>query len=221
MITSPTAAKAWNLIFDLLYPPRCGGCDRRGDWFCAGCRESIAPPKDERHSIMGVHGLVCAGEFDGPLRQAIHNLKYENDTPLARPLAEIVHAALEHSPYWADLQRLAPAIVPVPLHKEKERSRGYNQAHLLSIELARRTGWGVTGNLKRLKHTRSQVGLDAKERAENVRDAFAWEGDETYPAVLLLDDVFTTGSTLGECVAVVRATGAKRIYIATVARAKA
>jgi ComF family protein len=220
MITASTGSKTWNFILDLLYPPRCGGCDRRGEWFCAGCLESVAPPKAEGHSIMGVHGLVCAGDFDGPLRQAVHNLKYENDTPLASPLAEIVHAALEHSPYWPDLQSLAPAIVPVPLHREKERARGYNQSHLLGIELARRTGWPLASNLKRLKPTRSQVGLDAHERAENVRDAFAWEGDGTYPAVLLLDDVFTTGSTLGECVAVVRATGARRIYIATVARAR-
>jgi ComF family protein len=170
---------------------------------------------------MGVHGLVCAGDFDGHLRDAIHNLKYENDTPLAHPLAEIMHAALEHSPHWADLQRLTPTILPVPLHKEKQRARGYNQAHLLGRELARLTGWHLAANLKRVKHTRSQVGLDAHERADNVRNAFAWEGDETYPAVLLVDDVFTTGSTLGECVAVVRTTGAKRIYIATVARARA
>jgi ComF family protein len=169
---------------------------------------------------MGVHGLVCAGEFDGPLREAIHNLKYENDTPVARPLAGIVHAALAHSPYWPDLQRLAPAIVPVPLHKERERSRGYNQSHLLGLGLAERTGWTLRDNLKRVKHTSPQVDLNAQERADNVRDAFAWEGDETYPAVLLVDDVFTTGSTLGECVVVVRATGAKRIYIATVARAR-
>ncbi|HEX8598049.1 MAG TPA: ComF family protein [Chloroflexia bacterium] len=221
MLATSTQSKAWSLILDLLYPPRCGGCDRRGDWFCSSCRESIAPPHEQGHSIMGVHGLVCAGDFDGSLRQAIHNLKYENDTPLAHPLAEIMHAALEHSPHWPDLQRLTPTILPVPLHKEKQRSRGYNQAHLLGRELARLTGWHMAANLKRMKHTRSQVGLDAHERAVNVRDAFAWEGDETYPAVLLVDDVFTTGSTLSECVAVVRATGVKRIYIAAVARAKA
>ena len=220
MIRNVYRSKAWNLVLDWLYPPRCGGCDRRGEWFCSTCRESIAPPKDEGHSIMGVHGLVCAGEFDGPLREAIHNLKYENDTPVARPLAGIVHAALAHSPYWPDLQRLAPAIVPVPLHKERERSRGYNQSHLLGLGLAERTGWTLRDNLKRVKHTSPQVDLNAQERADNVRDAFAWEGDETYPAVLLVDDVFTTGSTLGECVVVVRATGAKRIYIATVARAR-
>lgn len=219
MLVSPTTPKAWNFLLDLLYPPRCGGCDRRGEWFCAECLESIAPPQAHAHSIMGVRGLICAGEFDGSLQQAVHNLKYENDTPLARPLASIVRAALEHSAYWPDLQHLAPTILPVPLHKEKQRSRGYNQAHLLGIELARLTNWDLRANLKRVKHTRSQVGLTAQERTDNIRDAFAWEGEATYPAVLLLDDVFTTGSTLGECVAVVRATGAKRIYIATVARA--
>lgn len=221
MITSPTASKAWNILLDLLYPPRCGGCDSRGEWFCARCRDSIGAPRDDGHSIMGVHGLVCVGEFDGPLREAVHNLKYSNDTPLAAPLSEMLHAALQHSAYWPDLELLRPVIMPVPLHNVRERSRGYNQAQLLGVELARRTGWALSSNLKRVKYTLSQVELSARERAENVLDAFAWEGEETYPAMLLIDDVFTTGSTLGECVAVLRATGTKRIYIATVARAKA
>lgn len=216
-----TAAELYSRVLDLFYPPRCGGCDHRGSWFCDDCRSSIKPASDEPHSIMGVRALVCAGAFGGPLREAIHHLKYENDRPLARPLAGLIYGSLSDSVGWPRMQELQPAIVPVPLHKDRQRARGFNQAHLLALELSRCTKWQVDTSLSRHKSTRSQVGLSAQERGENVRDAFSWDGGEEPPsAVLLLDDVFTTGSTLGECVAIVRAAGAREIYVATVARAR-
>lgn len=205
-------------MLDLFYPPRCGGCDRRGGWFCDDCRLSVAPARDDPHSIMGIKALVCGGAFDGPLREAIHHLKYENDRPLARPLAELVHDALQRSRAWPRMEAVKPVLVPVPLHKDRRRARGFNQSHLLAVELAKQTAWQVDTSLHRIKSTRSQVGLSAEERNENVLDAFSWESQEPPAAVLLLDDVFTTGSTLGECVATVRAAGACEIYVATVAR---
>lgn len=162
---------------------------------------------------------MCAGAFTGPLREAIHHLKYENDRPLARPLAGLVHDALQRSHAWPKMEAVKPALVPVPLHKDRQRARGFNQAYLLAVELASETAWQVDTSLYRRKSTRSQVGLTAEERGENVLDAFSWESTEPPLAVLLLDDVFTTGSTLGECVATVRAAGAREIYVATVARA--
>ncbi len=207
------------MVLDLIYPPRCGGCDHRGRWFCDECRLSIKPASDEPHSIMGVISLVCAGAFDGPLREAIHHLKYENDRPLARPLAELIYVALQGCARWPRMCDVKPAIVPVPLHKDRQRARGFNQAYLLGLELSRHTEWEVVTNLSRRKSTRSQVGLSAQERGENVRDAFSWDSEQPPAAVLLLDDVFTTGSTLGECVATIRAAGTREIYVATVARA--
>lgn len=170
---------------------------------------------------MGVRALVCAGAFGGPLREAIHHLKYENDRPLAYPLAGLIYDSLQANIKWPRMQELQPAIVPVPLHKDRLRARGFNQAHLLALELSHLTAWPVDTSLSRHKSTRSQVGLSVEDRGENVRDAFSWDSDEEPPsAVLLLDDVFTTGSTLGECVAIMRAAGAREIYVATVARAR-
>lgn len=215
-----TRTQLWDFVLNWVYPPRCGGCDRRGEWFCPECSASIRPSKEQAHSILGVQALVCAGAFDGPLRQAIHHLKYESDRPLARPLSGLVYSALQNSPAWPDLLDVQPAIVPVPLHKARQRARGFNQSGLLAQQLAYLSGWTVNTGLQRPLNTRAQVGLDAEERRANVLEAFAWQGSQPPRSVLLIDDVFTTGATLAECVAALRTAGVRHIYVAAVARAR-
>lgn len=216
--TLARAARAsWELLLDFVYPPRCGGCDRRGTLFCDRCLASIRPVEVPR-SVERIDELVCAGVFDGVLRSAIHKFKYEGDAPLARPLASLLHEALA-----ADglLTRLGerPVLVPVPLHTARHKSRGYNQAELLVRELAKLGGWQVGHGLLRARQTRTQVGLSAKERVENVAGAFEWRGESVPASVLLVDDVCTTGSTLSECAAALRAAGVGHVHAATVAKA--
>jgi ComF family protein len=159
------------------------------------------------------------GAFEGRLRTAIHNLKYEGDTPLAAPLAALVHIALVRHERWPDWQCDPPAFVAVPLHTERQRARGFNQSELIARELSRLTGWKVEGGLVRVRNTRSQVGLHARERAANVHRAFVWQGLSVPARVLLIDDVCTTGATLSECATVLAAAGAVEVSAATVARA--
>jgi predicted amidophosphoribosyltransferase len=97
--------------------------------------------------------------------------------------------------------------------------RGYNQSELLAAELAVITGWRMEQRLVRVKATRSQVGLAADARAENVRDAFEWVGEVAPPRVLLVDDVCTTGATLSECAFALLSKGTEHIFAAIVARA--
>src|SRR6478672_815213 len=127
---APTTLRTIRLLRDLLldfaYPPRCGGCDRRGTLLCLECRASIkrmerVPP------VPDIDRLVCAGLFDGPLRKAIHRFKYESDAPLAKPLAGLMHEALLHA-RRPDATGDRPVLVPVPLHSSRRKSRGYNQA---------------------------------------------------------------------------------------------
>ena len=207
------------LVLDLLYPPRCGGCDRRDTLFCDECRGQVLPPIQGSHGVRGVRSLVCAGEFSGPLRTTIHNFKYESDRRLSEPLADLLHNALRSSIAWKSLSSSPPLLVPVPLHPAKEKARGYNQSLLLASDLAALTGWPVDRGLKRTKETDSQVGLDMEKRRENVRDAFAWQGEIAPQGVLLIDDVCTTGATLSECALALTEAGTGRVYVATVARA--
>ncbi len=211
--------KVGRLVLDLLYPPRCGGCDRRDTLFCDDCRQQILSPNQGPHGVWGARSLICAGEFSGPLRVAIHNFKYESDRRLSAPLADLLHNALCGSIAWKSLSGSPLHLVPVPLHPEREKARGYNQSLLLAIDLAAATGWPVDQSLKRTRQTESQVGLDMEKRRQNVRGAFQWQGEEAPRSVLLIDDVCTTGSTLSECVFALTEAGAERVYVATVARA--
>jgi competence protein ComFC len=209
---------AWDRLLDLLYPPRCGGCDRRGTLFCDACLLAIAVPLYDREGVEGMRLLISAGAFDGPLRTAIHNFKYESDTPLARPLALMLSDVLARDEN-AELDGDPPALVPVPLHVERRKARGYNQSELLARELSKLTGWHVVQGLERIRETRSQVGLSAQERRQNMQDAFAWRGDAVPQRVLLIDDVCTSGATLSECATALRAVGVEEVYAATVAKA--
>jgi competence protein ComFC len=211
--------KIWGLVSDLLYPPRCGGCDRRDTLFCDDCREQIVPPKKGPHGVRGARSLICAGEFNGPLRTAIHNFKYESDRRLSAPLAGLLYDALQASLAWKSLIASPPSLVPVPLHASKEKARGYNQSFLLAEELAAATSWPIDQSLKRTRQTDSQVGLNMEKRRENVKGAFQWQAEDMPSSVLLIDDVCTTGLTLSECVFALTEAGAERVYVATVARA--
>lgn len=209
---------AWDRLLDLLYPPRCGGCDRRGTLFCDACLLAIAVPLYNREGVEGVRLLISAGAFDGPLRTAIHNFKYESDTPLAKPLARLLSDVLSHDEN-AELDGDPLALVPVPLHIERRKARGYNQSELLTRELSELTGWHVVKGLERLRETRSQVGLSAQERHQNMQGAFAWRSDVVPQRVLLVDDVCTSGATLSACAVALQKAGVEEVYAATVAKA--
>ncbi len=212
------ASSAWSLVLDLLYPPRCGGCDRRGTLLCDDCYVGIVPsildPKVE-----GIDACASAGVSKGPLREAIIKLKYKSDAPLARPLARLLSEALSRDDPWAVFDGNPPVIMAVPLHQRRERARGYNQSALLARELSRITGWPLQQGLVRVKETLPQVDLKAKERLQNVAGAFEWQGGEILAPVLLIDDVCTTGSTLSQCAAALRSAGAGHVYALTVAKA--
>jgi ComF family protein len=162
---------------------------------------------------------VCSGAFVGPLREAVHRLKYECDTPLAKPLAALLSGALERDGSWVDSEGETPVLVPVPLHPSRQKGRGYNQAALIAHELGALTGWPVVAGLERVRDTRSQVGLSPEERAANVRDAFRWQGGQPPAFAMLVDDVCTTGATLSECAYALTSAGTRRVTAAVVSRA--
>jgi len=111
-------------------------------------------------------------------------------------------------------------LVPVPLHPARERRRGHNQARLLAAEMAPRLGLPMVEGLARLRNTPAQVGLSRAQRLVNVRGAFcATDAAVTDKCVLLIDDVCTTGATLGACADALRRAGARSVWALTLARA--
>ncbi len=163
------------------------------------------------------------GSYDGGLRELIHLLKYQQVRPaaavLGRMLAEAV-GGLE--PGWS---QNPVVVIPVPLHARKLRQRGFNQSELIAqhaLKLGAGSGRLVLGSLilQRRRETQSQIGLTRHQRRENLRGSFAVARPEEIAGreVLLVDDVFTTGTTVSECARVLRRAGASKVFVATVAR---
>jgi len=188
-------------LCNLLFPPQCVACGTHGSWLCSSCIariEFVKPPWVQASLIGGIsplQGLRAAARLSGPLQKAIHSFKYKGLRALAPALGEMLYQCWEAQSWPVDV------IVPVPLHASRLRQRGYNQSALLARELARRSDLPVTEQvLLRVIATRPQVGLNATERAENVRHAFrCCDSSLRGLQVLLVDDVLTTGATLRAC----------------------
>jgi len=200
----------------------CGKADceeaHRGETRCLLCQR--AHPPFER--------AVAYGGYDGELRDLIHLLKFQQVRPaaavLGRMLAETI-AKLEQTMPVGTIFSSMITVVPVPLHKRRQAQRGFNQAEMIARgalkQLSRPNRFDLcTGVLVRRRETGSQIGLNRHQRRENMRGAFA-VSDPTRILncnILLVDDVYTTGTTASECARVLLRAGAARVWVVTVAR---
>jgi ComF family protein len=199
--------------------------------FCAVCGEAwdfpagLEPSRVKCRSCQKVHRAVAFGSYDNTLRDLIHLLKFHQVRPLAAVLGRMLAATIE------GLETSLPAgtiiVVPVPLHAKKKTQRGFNQAAVIARaavkQLSRQNGERfefVPGALVRSRDTGSQIGLSRHQRRENLRGAFAVNDPTKIEGrhILLVDDVYTTGATASECARVLLRAGARRVWVATVAR---
>ena len=150
------------------------------------------------------------------MREAVHAFKYNGLQALASPLAELM------AQYWRAHPLPAHVLVPVPLHRARQRKRGYNQAELLARGLGQRIGLPVdTTSLVRQRSTAPQVELDALQRKQNVAGAFEVQDNNlSGQEVLLIDDVCTTAATLDACAIALRGAGARSVRALTLTRAR-
>ena len=219
-------------VVDLLLPPRCGGCRSVGSWLCERCHASIRRLEEPlcrrcgvevdsarrdcgcRARLPSLTRLRSAVVYEGPAEAAIHRFKYEGWRRLARPLAQLLAERLVVEGVSA------PWVVAVPLHPSRRRQRGFNQADLLAAELRRILVVGAPGGeLVRTRPTPPQVGKDRRTRHDNVKDAFLWRGLALAgEAVLVVDDVATTGATLDACAKALRQAGSGPVTGVSVAR---
>lgn len=238
----------WSAL-DWLFPPTCGGCKRPGLRWCEGCQQQvvrIAGPVCERCgaplswqrraslptqvSAAGAEAALCpncqvqlpeyqalrsCAEFGGPIREALHRLKYQRDIGIGEALSKHLIELYNQLKWGIDV------VTPVPLSAKRARERGYNQSGLLARPLAYAVQKPYQPNaLKRSRDTRSQVGLGADERQQNVEGAFTANAALVKgKVVLVIDDVMTTGSTINACTQALRKAGASAVFGLTLARA--
>jgi ComF family protein len=212
-------------LLDLVLPPACAGCGRYGSVLCVTCLRGLRQPRAAADRFLAPDAGIVIGDalelalaafaYEGPLRRALAGLKYGSAAKVATPLADRAATSL------AMLTALAAdaALVPVPVHDQRLRQRGYNQAALLAVALGRRLRVPVADLLERRRATTQQHRLDRAARLRNLRDAFAVRGHARPPAaVILVDDILTTSATLEACAGVLRTAGATRVLGFAVAR---
>ena len=220
-------------LLNFVFPPVCGACKKAGSLLCETCHAQlqwvqaplcnrcgrpVAKPT-ERCSVcqerpLPLHQIRAAVLFAHPVSKLIHNLKYNGAFALSRPLAQLMADAWEH---WHMPVNL---VMPIPLHAERERKRGYNQSTLLTRDFCNLVALPyVEDGLTRTRFTTPQVGLTAVERLKNVQDAFAANVDVVGKHVLLIDDVCTTGATMAAAANILVASGAQAVSGYCVARA--
>lgn len=229
-----------NTILDLVFPKHCVGCNKEGSYICSDCQGQIMQkelicPKCRKNSFGGLTHPICRrwysldglwsfGAFEGVLRKSIQKLKYRWITEQADILMDQVVQYLAHSsPSFLDQIKqdrgVGWAIVPVPLHWQRQNWRGFNQSALIAKKLAYSLGINYIEALKRTRNTHTQTTYDAEERRINIKNAFELKYSQKLPTnILLIDDVWTTGSTLQECCYVLKKNGVKKVWGVTLAR---
>ena len=221
------------MFLDLLYPPRCVICDKvvsPGETVCPACRKKIHTIQEPVCMKCGKPLLNVRKEFCGDcekkkhsftqgkslwvyeteVKKSIYRFKYQNKREYARGYAEEI--AKEYGD-WIKKKRIQ-AIVPIPLYKKKQRKRGYNQAQVLAKELGRVWNLPVyTDLLIRIRDTKPQKMLNDTERKNNLKRAFkTTKNIVQLKHILLIDDIYTTGSTLDAAAAALLAAGAGEVY---------
>ena len=209
-----------NAVLSALLSPPCAACKSVLDHpldgaVCELCWRAIAPRAVPTcRASAAIDDGLAIGDYAGTLRELLHALKYDGRRSIAPRLARIM---AEHG---RELLDGADLIVPVPLHRSRERERGFNQAEDLARGLQ---PLPVVNLLRRTRNTPSQVDLPADERHRNVRDAFDLRSlsNGRTPAdtiIILVDDVTTTGATLDACARVLKHAGAREVRALTAAR---
>lgn len=203
-----------NHALDILFPPSCRLCNADGAWMCARCLGQLRP-LIVPNPVHGVASLLCLGRYDDSrlLHSAIQQLKYRGGQVLAQPFAHMLA-----SEFSGNLT--GGTIIPVPLHRSRERARGFNQSLLLARHIGLFCHIPVSSMVVRTRATVPQVTLKERDRLVNVRDAFALRKpvEKVPQRGIIVDDVFTTGATIAEVARVLHNAGMERVTALTIAK---
>ncbi|MFV0542232.1 MAG: ComF family protein [Marinicella pacifica] len=203
----------------------CNGCRpliQPPDFGCRCCAKPLPKPKQADESLLcadcravqpAFDGICCAGVYQPPGRQWVMALKFSNQLHWARIMAELMGPLIQQMPTdWP--------LIAMPLHPKRLRHRGYNQAREIARQLSKLCERPLISKvLIRTKYTAMQATLPEKQRRSNVRNAFEVLSDELPAAVIVVDDVLTTGQTLSAAAKALKIAGVQVVYGAVFLRA--
>lgn len=202
-------------FIDILFPSVCVICGDEGDAVCLRCLEAVK--KDGFFTLnndgSALDGLisVCVYHDKSLIAKIIHCFKYEFIKDLSVFLGSLMSETLKKRNLGGDI-----LLCPVPLHRKREKWRGYNQSRFLACEIGNDLGIEVKELLTRIKYKRPQMELGQEERLTNINDAFRLSemdiGTLSNRTIILVDDVHTTGATMNECAKVLKEAGFRLVY---------
>ena len=216
-------------FLDILFPPKCIFCRavlekrERADRVCRKCRdelpynETLVEPKPTRGESCASLESICAPlSYSGNVRRAIRTFKFYDRPDFAEPLGRFIADEVARR-YKGEFDLLTW----VPISRKRRKKRGYDQSRLLAEEVAKRLGRDAVPTLDKTRNTKANSRLGAEERSSNVRGVYAVIDRASVEGkrVLIIDDVYTTGATLGECARALRDAGASSVIGAAVALA--
>ena len=201
----------FKFILDLLFPVTClGGCGRFDVWLCDNCINKLnIKPSNKKFNKSHLDGLYYCDNYNNQiLSSSLHFFKYKYITDLAKPLGKIMYMSLPSKSYF-DL------IAFVPMHKKKELVRCFNQTYLLAKEISNISKLPIArGVLQKNKNTAAQMTLKENDRKANLKNAFICLNKNAVKnkKILIVDDVYTTGSTLRECAYTLKKAGGSEVW---------
>jgi len=219
-------------IWDIIFPKRCINCKKEGSFLCEDCL-SLIPinpfeyclceklekrNKCENCKNRYLDKILSATDFNNKIiREAIHKFKYSFIEELSIPLSFIILNHLQNIDCQIDNSFV---VIPVPMHDKKKRRRGFNQSEEIAKLISEATSLPFSTTLVKTKETKPQMELNKAERIENIKNCFAIKNKKEIEnkTIILLDDVYTTGTTMEQCAKVLKENGAKEVWGLTIAR---
>lgn len=200
------------IVLDILIPKSCLGCGKERKYICDKCEVFLSEV-----NMMGLGDqshIMSVWEYEGLMEKLIWKIKYDG-------MYDIISELVEKAFLKIELNLPADTYITyVPMYKKRQRERGFNQAELIAKKVGEITKREVVPLLTKKKDNKSQVGLNPKERIENVSGVFAAATlSKVQPySILLVDDVYTTGATMAECIKTLKKAGVKKVWGFTLAR---
>lgn len=208
-------------LIDFIFPKKCVGCKKFGDFLCADCFSKINYSQSFAQ-VPGLDGAISVVVYNGVIRKLIRQFKYKpHVSRLGEIISEIMNEGLaQNEGFYNFVSKYKPVIVPIPLGNRRFRERGYNHAEIIASYVAKYFGLDIEPQvLIRLKNTKPQYKLSRKERFENISGAFGVCENQGVPkSVIIIDDIATSFATLKEAAKTLKKAGAKRVLGVTFAR---
>ena len=214
-----TLAKVKNIFLEILFPNTCFSCkkdlNKNEEVLCQNCFQSIEINKNPPIQIQKDINLFHITSYQNKaIKDLFHKLKFKKLESAIKPINQITNKYLENKNIKADI------IIPIPLSKNRLRERGFNQSELIAQNISKILNTPIQKNLIKIKHTTPQSRLNISDRHENIKNVFQIKTPENIQNknIILVDDIYTSGSTINEAIKEIKKNKTETISIITIAK---